>query len=279
VNYIAHEYRESLPQSCFALPWSETSDEDALCPWVAHLLAEGRFWAAQDVLEVCFRWSGIMPYKYRLDLRALWNVISAFVQLDTAADEAPLLAKMAVLQVYLAGLVRRDFNISELHYWKDARDGITSTEQSLLKILGENVWKTSRPRLRLQLLDVDMDIVDALRSGQNSFNTTNCQHRLEATMKQAESNEDLSLYEAAKFRLAVLMHVVDPNDTYSYPSLIWSFPRALYVSWREKSLENLSKQGYESPIALAKGLRTQSAEIVQSYPPLDRATSPDRTPG
>jgi len=260
VNYIAHEKRKQLPLSYFSPPWSKQESEDALCTWVAYLLKEGRFWAAQDVLEVCFRRAG--RGTYRLDLKALWSAISSFVEPDTDPHEAALLAKMTVLQVYCEGLIRRGFDIFKLEYWEDGREKITTTEECLMEILGENVWKTSRPRLRLNLLDVDASVVNAMKAGKPQLDETGIQQLLEATLKQAYSNEDKSIYEGAKFRLAALMHAVNLSESSCPSTVTGPFPLRLYIRWQNQSLECSDRKVPGGLGAYLGGIRAKFTKMV-----------------
>ena len=96
--YQEHEVRQTLPVDAFA-----ALDGQSPITLVKHFLMQESIWAAENMLEICFRKTetGV----HGIELGEIWSAIEWFF--GKSEDECQTWAQIAVLQTFHEGCLRR----------------------------------------------------------------------------------------------------------------------------------------------------------------------------
>jgi small GTP-binding protein len=258
LTYHEHEVRRKLPVDDFAVL-------DRLSPitLVEYLLKQDSFWAAENVLEVCFRRTGTGVYV--IELQKIWSSIEWFF--GKSEDECRTWAQIAVLQTFHEGCLRRkltDITASGVHLTWSWDQGLVILEKLITlakEQSGQEVWEHSRSRIRQDLILLDRFLWQDLRTKDFSREGT-ALYMLNDLNKIARDNCDERLLCGVRWRIEVLVNCKDPDaisDTNGYIAL----PKHIYQI-REGLIQRLDPAKRNTIILESRGTVRDLKETTSS---------------
>jgi hypothetical protein len=220
--YLEHEVGDRLPADDFKVLLGHSPPE-----LVSYLLQEEYFWAAEQVLEVCFRREEFN--QNMIDLKSIWEAIERFCK-DT--DEERLIwARIAVLQTYCEGYLRRryaDNNLDSLilgsQYWTQGMSILCK----LITTIHESMWIGSRVFIRQELLLLDTGILQQLKSPTPFPERRETVLKLVNLLTLARHNDDIRSRVGVQWRIEVLVNCKDPRAI-STPHDFVAVPSDIYL--------------------------------------------------
>ncbi|THW02874.1 hypothetical protein D6D26_03933 [Aureobasidium pullulans] len=231
--YFSHEVRQQIPPRKFSVLGGE-----APSTVVSWFLQKEYFWAAEDVLHVCFRRSKVGIHEIKLP--EIWSAIEWF--LSNTDDERRIWAQFSILQTFCEGclcqgLLNPDSDGSETPSpWNRRLNDLTLLVMKLEAKAQENEWKGSRATIRHDLLQLDWALWQRLAEGTLSVESETLRELYELN-GQAQRNQDDRLQSGIQWRIEVLANSIDPDTIASTSGLI-EVPMQIYTT-RQKMIQRL----------------------------------------
>lgn len=205
LRYFEHETEEHLELAAFNIMSTfQSSDPDTvLSKWVSHLLQHENYWAAEQVLEVCFR--NIERRHSYVAYGQVWRDIKWFTSRPEASDdEQRLLAKIAIIQTFQEGFLRREASkLSKVVSWS-TQYGWNTLVQVRSQLELSITWTGSRAYLRQELLRIDRDLFDLSLIETSVPEITLARDHIDSELSglgmQAEEHHDMRLIAGIRWR-------------------------------------------------------------------------------
>lgn len=214
LRFYEHESRQNLRDADFS---HRTVPIHGL---LKHLLQRESYWAAEQVLEICFQRRALLYFRF-MDI---WEAVEWFVRSDEFdSKNEKLLAKIAIMQTVCEGALR--WNLSNMDIeprgsrmwsWSIARSALTQFVAQQDGIAGAREWKVSHGSIRAQLINIDREIIhsdDEEKRGESerkAFAVNDVERSskylgvLEDLRTRAEYNQDLRLIPEIEWRIECL---------------------------------------------------------------------------
>lgn len=271
-KYWEHEVDGQVPEAVFC-PGGE-----ALHSLVEHLLQQKDFWAAERLLEICFRRPNdnatILSREAsrdrfaQRDCKRIWRSVEWFVNtMDGDRDEEALRARLSILQTVCEGLLRRNLSHiaiepRECHAWSwsTAFSTMDSLAAKITNLDEDYVWPTSRRFVRQRLIQVDKSILESLT--QKDLAPQNYLEEIAELRRCAEINEDLRLEHGIRQRrnfLETYMSDYEEIEVDSAPERQQDSPTKLHMRVSEM------QHKLEESVASYKELDMRFKELSMSY--------------
>jgi hypothetical protein len=173
---------------------------------VEHLLQDQNYWAAENILELCFDPAITNPAN-------TWSSVKGFLERDDLEqDEEDLVAKVSMLQVILRGCLQSssfDSTLVAFQAWEQKIAMHTRLRRRLEDLYGDECWQESRQNLRYLLIKFDKEVYDCII--RRRFQPRSEYSReLMALNKQATCKHDLHLQQEVAWRLEVIREGKEP---------------------------------------------------------------------
>jgi hypothetical protein len=183
------------------------------------LLQRGHYWAAENVLEICFRRND--KVHHAVDIVGIWKAIDEFVRIEsTTVDERTLWAQVAVLQTFCEGTLRHQLphapdattnaHDSTLGSLEHATQRIANLREEILARSSDDAWTHTRASMRQDLIMIDNTTAKRAVDRKYSEDIEDTLETLNRIKSQAASNQDLRLDAGIQWRIELLTNFKDP---------------------------------------------------------------------
>ncbi|CAG8950025.1 hypothetical protein HYFRA_00004359 [Hymenoscyphus fraxineus] len=263
LRYLEHQRKDALPTKDFLL-WQTENPRDDLCTLLEHLIQTERYWAAENVLTVCFR----KTHKEHFTIRCeqIWKSIEWYAtsinladgegkSIDLANWEEKLWAKTALLQTFCRGLLCSNSPSLRLASGTKPWDRAMELLSELPKLIqksshgntleeieetyhGDNLWKSSRSFRRQCLIELDKRILDNNTSREIAVSPDDLR-KLWSLSISAEKHQDNSILNEVRWRIQILAHGLNPTKI-AMPDM--TVPFRIYAD-RQKLIQQLHVKG------------------------------------
>ena len=182
------------------------------CVLVRYFLEDGKFWAAENLLQICFR---SVNKNHAIQLKQIWKSVSWFLTAnDIVASGDILLARVAMWQTFCEGLLHRQLAHLKIESDKDAPwswvTSIQALEKAVSALAGAKDIATSRIVARTQLIKFDKKVTAGCAQIDAGPGVQDLQ-LLQTLLKYAEKNDDYQLQHGLQWRIDVLVHDKQPT--------------------------------------------------------------------
>ncbi|KAK5738892.1 hypothetical protein LTR17_005618 [Elasticomyces elasticus] len=254
LRYHEHEVKQPLPSDKFAILPTLCQSLPAL---VSILLQQSHFWAAQNVLEICFRRT--KKDVHAVKLPEIWASIEWFAATESVDDEQQCWAKIAILQTFCEGCLRRKLTSVTLQppglnkwSWEAGMACLSRLADEMQTQSQDKSWKGSRASIRQELISFDKTIWDGVQS--KEFQVQHSTFRiLTDLIRRARQNNDIRLQSGIQWRVEVLANNKNPDNI---PTPVGIVPAQIYKS-RQALIE-------QSDLPKKKSLLVAMSEIWRS---------------
>lgn len=222
--YIEHELGNGVSSDDFKILLGHSPP--AL---VSLLLRDEYFWAAEKVLEVCFRREE--PQQHSINLEVIWEAIAWF--LDDTTDNRTIWIRIAILQTFCEGCSRQGFADTEfdvlrfiLRSW---HQGMEMLSHLILGIEKSN-WVESRAFIRHELLMHDNLIWLQMQRQRQPLNLAfQTASELDDLLNLARKNDDDRYQAGIQWRIDVSNNQRSTHD----PLALVAVPYNIYTARRQ----------------------------------------------
>jgi GTP-binding protein EngB required for normal cell division len=238
-SYLEHEFKEPLPKDRFSVNLGLRLNV-SLHDFLPHLLEHERHWAAENVLEMCFRKSG--NKSHRIELTAIWHSIKDFVTMDVLENnEETVWAQIAILQTFCEGTLRRQqLQLPKgqgTDIWKQSKHIMAQLLQKLNNCSSGHHWIRSRACMRQKLIELDYSILKRTAESDHSVTGEDLE-TLNSLKAQAASSFDIRLGDVTQWRIEILAACKDPQ--YISVPAAFPVPERLYAK-RQKLVDSIEE--------------------------------------